>query len=244
VPEPLPHFDSLLDAYELYRTGYSRELYDLVFAQLPRPSPRVLDLGAGTGLAARDLAPRARSLVACDIARAMLRRCPAGERVLARGEALPFRGGRFDLATCAQAFHWMDPPAAYRELWRVLAPGGVAALWWKYEDPADATARAADEAFERVTGKPAPATQFETSPLPDVEESPFGAEDRRVVPTRLDYTIETYVGYHASRENLRRAAGPLREKVLEETTRALREMHPSGAFAIPYIQRVSFLRKA
>jgi SAM-dependent methyltransferase len=245
VPEPAPHFDSLLDTYAKYRTGYSKELYDLVLAQVA-PRPRVLDVGAGTGLATRGLAassPPPRRLVATDIARRMLAQCPAGERVLAAGERLPFRDASFDLATCAQAFHWLDPPRAYDELWRVLAPGGVAALWWKYEHPDDETALAADAAFERVVGKPAPATVFETAPLPDVERSPFGREDRRVVPWSLAFTVESYVGYHASRENLRRGAGPLREKVLEEMTRALSKTHPSGRFEIPYVQRVSFLRK-
>ena len=42
---------------------------------------------------------------------------------------LPFADGAFTLATCTQALHLVDdPPAAVRELARVLAPGGVAII--------------------------------------------------------------------------------------------------------------------
>src|SRR5207244_1491887 len=125
VRMPLPEFDSLLRDYERYRTGYSRGLIDLVLAQAP-PGAHVLDLAAGTGLATRDL-PAERT-VACDVASAMLSRNPIPRKALARAEALPFRDASFGLVTAAQAFHWFDAPRALREMARVLAPGGVAAV--------------------------------------------------------------------------------------------------------------------
>lgn len=39
-----------------------------------------------------------------------------------------------DLVTAAQALHWFDIPAFFREAQRVLAPGGVIAVWG-YGDP-------------------------------------------------------------------------------------------------------------
>jgi len=240
VPEAPPDFGSLVHEYDRHRTGYSPALLDRVLRG--RAAPRVLDVGAGTGLAARDLAPRARRLVAVDVSGPMLRACPVGERALAKGEALPFRAGSFDLVTCAQAFHWLDAEAAYREFHRVLRPGGVAALWWKYEAPGDPSAAAADAAFERVVGRPAPTTSLETEPLPGLP-GPFAEVEQRVIPWSLPLTVEGYVGYHASRENLRRGAGPLREKVLAEMRRALEAMHPSGRFTLAYEQRLWLLRK-
>lgn len=236
----LPDFDTLATEYARYRTGYSDELFDHVLAAAPA-HPDVLDLASGTGLAARGLAPRSRRLVACDLARNMLAANPAPERVAARGEALPFRVDSFDLVTCAQAFHWLDAKAAYREMHRVLREEGVAVIWWKVPSEDDPTARAVDDAFERITGKPAPRHPQVWRPPPPApglfEVSLLGD-----FPQPLRYTVDQYVGMMASRENLRLAAGDQRAKVLAETRRVLERMHPDGAFTVPYVQRAWVLR--
>jgi SAM-dependent methyltransferase len=236
-----PHFDSLVDLYDRYRTGYPRALFERVLREVVG-RPRVLDLATGTGLAARDLAPAASRLVACDIAPRMIERSRWGLRVLARAEALPFVGGAFDLVTCAQAFHWMDAERAYAEVRRVLAPRGVAAFWWKYEEPDDPTAKVADAVYERVTGKPAPETKLERSPLPDLPPGLFASREEIVLRFPMRLTIEAYVGYHASRENLRRDAGVLRQRVLNDMRRSLDAMHPTGVCDIAYFARLEILR--
>ena len=77
---------------------------------------RVLDLGAGTGVAGRAaLAAGARSVVCADSAPGMLRRCGAGLRpVAADATALPFRDGCFDLALAAFCLGHLADPAAGR----------------------------------------------------------------------------------------------------------------------------------
>jgi len=110
---------------------------------------RVLDLGAGTGVAGRAaLAAGARSVVSADPALGMLRRGTAGlrrgEAGLRRGEAglhpvaadataLPFRDGCFDLVLAAFCLGHLDRPVAgLREARRVapaLAASAFAAGW-------------------------------------------------------------------------------------------------------------------
>lgn len=150
----------------------------------------------------------------------------------------------------------MSPPGAplQRQLEQAIRNGpGVglerarhgprkAEVWWKYESPSDPTALAADAAFERVVGKPAPTTALETEPLPGLP-GPFARVEQALIPWDVETTVERYVGYHASRENLRRGAGPRREKVLEEMRRSLSSMHPSGRFTMPYEQRLWLLHK-
>jgi SAM-dependent methyltransferase len=85
---------------------------------------RVLDLGAGTGVAGRAaLAAGARSVVSADSALGMLRRCGAGlHPVAADATALPFGDGSFDLVLAAFCLGHLDRPAAgLREARRVAA---------------------------------------------------------------------------------------------------------------------------
>ncbi|MBV9796027.1 MAG: methyltransferase domain-containing protein [Actinobacteria bacterium] len=96
---------------------------------------RVLDLGAGTGVAGR-AARRAgaRSVVCTDSAAGMLRHCEAGlHPVLADLTALPFGDGGFDLALAAFCLgHLPRPVAGLREARRVagaLAASSFAAGW-------------------------------------------------------------------------------------------------------------------
>ena len=103
------------------------------------PGSLVLDVAAGTGLVARELAARRRvNVVALDAAEPMLRAgLPANEMaglqgqirpVLGRAESLPFPDGTFDAITFTYLVRYVDDPATtMRELTRVLRPGGVIA---------------------------------------------------------------------------------------------------------------------
>ena len=82
----------------------------------------VLDVGAGTAVAARAaLARGASAAVATDIAAEMLRgRAPGIGAVLAEGAGLPFPDGTFDLVTAAFCLgHMADPASALEEFRRV-----------------------------------------------------------------------------------------------------------------------------
>ncbi len=96
---------------------------------------RVLDIPCGGGIAFRGLlAEQELDYVAADLSPVMLRRARAeGERrgihwiefVEADVEALPFDERSFDLCITYTGLHcFPDPPAAIREMERVLKPGG------------------------------------------------------------------------------------------------------------------------
>ena len=115
-----------------------RALWDLDRFRRPGPLLRVLDLGCGTGELARLVARRYAStrVVAADFTRAMLEtairstngRSERPQLDFARATALrlPFADGSFDLVTNAfVARNLSDLAAAFREVARVLRPGGL-----------------------------------------------------------------------------------------------------------------------
>lgn len=91
------------------------------------PSGRLLDLGGGTG-AANDIFDRF-DVVALDPAPQMLSLNAAPRRVVAVGEALPFRAGTFDSVFSAYVVRNLDSvPGTLSEIYRVLRPGGRAGI--------------------------------------------------------------------------------------------------------------------
>jgi ubiquinone/menaquinone biosynthesis methyltransferase len=114
------------------------------------PVHDILDFGCGTGALARLLGvrfPEAR-IVAVDFSAEMVRRAQDGPRrctgrapilyAVANVGRLPFRDGAFDIATSAfVARNLSDLGAAFRELRRVLRPGGTL-LTLEVSEPASA----------------------------------------------------------------------------------------------------------
>jgi len=101
-------------------------------------SPDILDLGCGAGHVSFAVSPVARSVKAYDLSQQMLDVVAraAQERGLRNiethqgaAEALPFADAEFDIVMSRfSAHHWMDVPAALREIARVLKPGGMVAF--------------------------------------------------------------------------------------------------------------------
>ena len=91
------------------------------------PEGRILDLGAGTGAASRDMGGRA--VVALDPARQMLVLNSEPRRVVAVGERLPFADGSLDGVFSAFVVRNLESLGdTLDEVARVLRPGGVAAF--------------------------------------------------------------------------------------------------------------------
>ncbi|MEU0133890.1 methyltransferase domain-containing protein [Streptomyces sp. NPDC006296] len=133
-------FDASAALYAAARPGYPAALLDTVEELAARPlnGARVIDAGAGTGIATRLLHERGARVLAVEpgpgMAGELRRTLPSVPVVRGDGNRLPLATASADLITYAQAWHWTDPALALPEALRVLRPGGALALWWNVAD--------------------------------------------------------------------------------------------------------------
>jgi SAM-dependent methyltransferase len=96
---------------------------------------RVLEIGAGTGLATGPLLAAGAEVVAVEPGEnlaAVLAADFGGERLeicISDFETAELVG-EFDLAVAASALHWLDPVTSTERIGRVVRPGGWLAAWW------------------------------------------------------------------------------------------------------------------
>ncbi len=114
---------------QIRRDYYTTELIDTIAAILGEAAGRhVLDIGCGTGIAARQLAARGFSVTGVDadadmIAVARSQGAAAGYHVM-RADALTFADESYCGVTAFSAFHWFYDDASVQSIRRVLQPGG------------------------------------------------------------------------------------------------------------------------
>ena len=142
-------FGSIAERYDRYRPTVPDELLD-EFAAL-NPS-RVLDVACGTGKIARGLMDRGLTVLGIEIDERMA--------AVARGHGVTVEvaafedwddGGRtYDLITCGDAWHWIDPVRGWRKIGQVLRPGGTVARTWNHYEVDEPLRSALRGVFERV----------------------------------------------------------------------------------------------
>ncbi|WP_303903062.1 class I SAM-dependent methyltransferase [Thiohalomonas denitrificans] len=125
------HFSALAGNYARYRPGYPAALFEYL-ADLAPSHRKAWDCATGSGQAALGLAAHFESVVATDASAEQLAAAEPISKVVYRvapAERSGLEKGSVDLVTVAQALHWFDVDRFYTEVRRVLAPGGVIAVW-------------------------------------------------------------------------------------------------------------------
>jgi SAM-dependent methyltransferase len=138
-------FDHCADAYSRYRPDYPPAVFEGLEGLTGPPARRLIaDVGAGTGKFTHALAARGWRVLAIDPSVNMLKEGrqsqsprPDISHVVAVAESLPLADAAIPAITCAQAFHWFNPPVALAEFARVLHPHGTLLLTWNNRDTDD-----------------------------------------------------------------------------------------------------------
>lgn len=162
--------------YERSRPTYPPEVVSWLVEHLRLTTgTSVADVAAGTGKLTRLLVATGSELIAVEPVggmREVFRRVlPDIPVVAGTAEAMPFQRSVFDAVTVAQAFHWFDAEAAFRELARVIRPEGRVATIWNARDRSLEWVDAAWGIIDRVE-KVAPWRDHDSGTDPALADAP------------------------------------------------------------------------
>ncbi len=125
------HFSGVAAGYALSRPRYPGALFEWLASLTPQHR-LAWDAGTGSGQAAVGLAAHFDRVVATDASAAQVAEAvphPAVTYRVGLADRSGLAAGSADLVTAAQAAHWFQLDTFYREVHRVLTPGGVVAVW-------------------------------------------------------------------------------------------------------------------
>lgn len=142
-------FGAVAALYDRYRPDYPDQVIDdLVALAAGRP---ILDIGTGTGKAARRLLARGCDVLGVEIDPQMAQVAREHGLTVEVGafETWPENGRRFGLVIAAQAWHWVDPQVGAPKVAGLLAPGATFAPLWNFYELADPERDTVSAVYER-----------------------------------------------------------------------------------------------
>lgn len=237
---------------ELYRhrPPYSEEVYRLLQGLLPGPGSRVLDIGAGTGKIARELAARGFEVDALDPSAEMIREgrgLPGGKDprlhwIEGRIEEAELTGD-YLLAVAAASFHWLDADGVLPRLHGLLRSGGLLAVVdgdgaWR-APWADAEEAVMIDFVTRIQGRRPEWVRVEIEDDRLLEHPLFEPRGEHVTdPTPVRQRLEDYIACQHSRATFtHEAMGPELAVAFDADLRGVLSAHADDSGWIRYSTR-------
>ncbi len=135
--------------YDRARPRYPSALVERIVATAP--AGRVLDVGTGTGIAARQFQAAGCQVLGVDpdVRLAEFARGSGVGVEVASFEDWDPAGREFDIVVSGESWHWVDPARGTAKAAEVLRPGGLLALFWNTGQPPPALDAAFHEVYRR-----------------------------------------------------------------------------------------------
>ena len=124
-------FSKQAEGYARYRPVYPPELYEYIYSFVKEKNT-AWDCATGNGQAALELARVFEKVYATDISEQQLKQAQQHKKIhysTTAAEETPFADNSFNLVTVAQAYHWFNFDAFYKEVMRVACKEAVIAIW-------------------------------------------------------------------------------------------------------------------
>jgi len=192
---PLNRFSDKAENYRKYRPVYPDVVIDKILENLILPITAA-DIGAGTGISARQLAARGVKVIAIEPNAAMREAAQKDENVsLQNGtaEATNLPEKSVDLITCFQAFHWFKPEPTLLEFRRILKPQGRLAMVFGNLNRDDEFTRIYGEIISKAANNRLP-TDLDAKVEPLKENSDFQYIDCSKFPDKQELDLSSFIG--------------------------------------------------
>jgi SAM-dependent methyltransferase len=229
------------ERYDRARPRYPDALVERIAAA----GHRVLDVGCGTGIEARQLQAAGCTVLGVepDVRMAEVARRRGLDVEVARIEEWDPAGREFDAVAAGQSWHWVDPVAGAAKAARALRPGGLLTAFWHVYEPPPAVAEALAGAYRTVVPDSpfrlgqAPATApYETMMTTAADgfarAGGFGAAERWRFEEERTYTSAQWVDLIATTGGLTRLPAERLAVVTDAVAAAVEAI--GGAFTLPF----------
>lgn len=192
------HFSAGSTGYARFRPRYPAALFDWIADESPARE-RAWDCATGSGQAAEGLAPLFDMVVATDASAAQLEAAARMTRVRyvrSTAEAVGLATRSVDAIVVAQAVHWFDMAAFFREAARVARPRALMAVWTYGNPSVDPAVDAPLAHFYRdIVGPYWPPERRMIERMYQDVQLPFAPVKAPDMPLEIPMTLEQFAGY-------------------------------------------------
>jgi SAM-dependent methyltransferase len=198
---PVERFSDRAALYAKYRPGYPSEVVDILKSEAGMGAASVVaDIGSGTGISSRLVAPHVSLVYAVEPNAEMRAEAERDEpanvvSVDGTAEATGIAGKSVDFVMAATSFHWFKAAEARKEFVRILKPKGLVVLMWNMRQRESSPLVAAYEQLLQDFG-----TDYRPSLMSDKWHVPAeqffgeGKFERRAVPNFQEFDFEGFQG--------------------------------------------------
>ncbi|AFY53210.1 methylase involved in ubiquinone/menaquinone biosynthesis [Rivularia sp. PCC 7116] len=194
---PLNRFSEKAENYTKYRPIYPDTVIDKILQNLTSSNQLLAaDIGAGTGIAARQLAKRGVNVIAIEPNSAMREAAEKHQNVEWKNgsaEETNLSDASVDLITCFQAFHWFNPEPTLSEFRRILKPKARLAIVFQDINREDEFTQIYGEIISKAANN-RPPTDFSSKIEPLRESSDFEYIDCYKFPYKQKLDLPSLIG--------------------------------------------------